>query len=225
MDDERRSFLSTFFRHVNSFKYALLSAFLNEHCVKDVTFEIKSDNKLGEDGFYTMPNMPRALLITGVEAFVNMTAAMGECVPDRFYQLSETIIRNRADCSFIIGKFTLIGTIVFQIKSKSSDVKIDEDNNNQSGEKKRTRGLDSAFQDLKIAGKEMSIGEESVQFAPGNLFEDCATPTPSIKYNGVSTLFLNAEKQIRKVVWDYSAARNENWIKIAKKKKNEKKGK
>ena len=158
---------------------------------------------------------------------MNMVTAMGECVPDRYYQLSETIIRNRADCSFIIGKFTLIGTIVFQIKSKSSDVKIDEDNNNQSGEKKRTRGLDSAFQDLKIAGKEMSIGEESVQFAPGNLFEDCATPTPSIKYNGVATLFLNAEKKIRRVVFDYSASRNENWIKIAKnnKKKSEKKGK
>ena len=203
-----------------------MSAFLNEHCVKDVTFEIKSDNKLGEDGFYTMPNMPRALLITGVEAFVNMTAAMGECVPDRFYQLSETIIRNRADCSYIIGKFTLTGSIVFQIKSKSSDIKIEEDSSsNVINEKKRTRGLDSAFQDLKITGEEMKIGEKPIQFAPGNLFKDCSTPIPPVKYNGVATLYLNAEKQIRKVVWDYSAARNENWIKIAKKKKSEKKGK
>ena len=224
MDDERRSFLSTFFRHINRSKYALLSAFLNEHCVKDVTFEIKSDNKLGEDGFYTMPNMPRALLITGVEAFVNMAAAMGECVPDRYYQLSETIIRNRADCSFIIGKFTLTGTIVFQIKSKSSDVKIEEDSSKEINEKKRIRGLDAAFQDLKITGEEMNIGEKPIQFAPGNLFKEFATPIPPVKYSGVATLYLNAEKQIRKVVWDYSGTRNENWIQITKK-KSEKKGK
>ena len=163
-----------------------------------------------------MPNMPRYFSVSGVDAFVNMLAAMGECVPDRFYELADTIIRNRFDCSFVIGKFVLTGTVVFQLAATTAASGGDNSktiNNETANETKKSH---SNFHDLTFTGQELKIEDDNVKFAPGNMFKDSAAPTPAIRYDGVATIYLNAEKKIRKLMFDYSPTRNENWVRIVK---------
>eukprot|EP01037_Dinobryon_pediforme_P028528 gene28528-31841_t len=49
--------------------------------------------------------------------------SMGDCVPDRFYTLEDSIIRNRMDGTLIISQFVVMGTGVRELTMKLESTK------------------------------------------------------------------------------------------------------
>ena len=89
-----------------------------------------------------------------------------------------------------------------------------------SEEDNESKKLRQAFNDLKLTGQEVSIENEKLKFAPGDLFKGSAAPNPTICFEGMATLYLNADGQIRRFELDYTENRKANWLNIKKKRTN-----
>ena len=189
-DDPRRQYLSTIFHFSNSCEFGKLSQFLHEHCTNDFEMHIKGKNPL----FSFTENeveLPKTIVVAGIDPYVNLNALMAECVPDRVYRVTETIIRNRFDCMIIISKYSITGTLVLKAKL------------NQNSDFKTPELKVGNFQQDMVTGSRLVGGENS----------------PHVSLESTATLVLDNTGKIRRLFFDYSSGRNEHWINIVNRKR------
>jgi len=225
--------MKTVFGYLNSFDFPNLSQFMHQHCTEDFIYCCK-----GDDNSRKM-YVPKSLTLTGVESFMSFVTSIGDCVPDRTYILTETIIRNRVDCCFILSKFVVSGTAVFQVQIQDDDpvmgtpsepIPMSEDikcKKRRMGDVKQFGSISnnssnnhgansSTFHDLDVVSTELEITKKDQKFGVGNFLKSGSI---NGRYDGVASLFLNREGKIRRFEINFSNQREANWVKIVDHKK------
>ena len=202
-DDPRRQYVTKFFQYMNGGEYEKLTTFLHESAAEDYFFHVNSapSNEIRTD---PNPYLPKSLIINGVDTFVNFMNSMGDCVPDRFYTLEDSIIRNRMDGTLIISQFVVMGTGVRELTMKLESTSIDDSSPFP------TRGGKVRYAEFNTGGKILTVEEER-QFKAGGILKG---GTCFIRLEGTSTMTLNSAGKICSVLWDFSDDRNANWINV-----------
>ena len=187
-NDPRRYYLNTIFQCSNSCDFVTLSRFMHAHATDDFTVICSGKNPL-LSFTDSKAHLPQSVTIVGVDAYINLNSSMGECVPDRYYSITETIIRNSLEYTIIMSKYVLTGTLVYKVNPPNKSV----------------------------LGSKMLVKETSYKpnFAGGSVAEEEST---TMTLEGTATCQLDKHGKIQRLCFDYTHLRNRNWIKLQKKK-------
>ena len=180
------------FSYTNSSEFDKLLNLMKDICAPDFQAHLKGHNPLFDFLTDHDPFVHKMVTIIGVESFVNMSATMANCVPDRLYTVKDTIIRNRPDSMVIMCKYVISGTLVLKVKIDDSNIS------------KQKETIVANFQQDKITSSWIVGNEDS----------------PTVSAECMATLQLNKDRKICRLILDYSRDRNKNWIKLSKRKRN-----
>ena len=189
-DDPRRNYLNKIFQWTNAGDFASLSEFLRTHSAEDFVVSVKGRNPLLSFSNAEM-HLPQSISIVGVDAYLNLNSSMGDCVPDRFYQPTETIIRNSRDKTIILSKYVLTGTLVYKVNPPQ-----------------------------KVSSSQLVVKDSSFKpnYAAGNFVSTEDDNNHSMSLEGTATLQMDKNGKIQRICFDYTNLRNKNWIKLQRKK-------
>lgn len=209
LDDPRRQYVAKFFQYINCGDYENLSKFLHEFAAEDFYYHAKSvpTNNQKKGGSEPDPYLPKSLLISGVDSFVSFSTSIGDCVPDRFYTIEDSIIRNRADGTLLISKFVVMGTGVRELTMK---LEPDNEFENDESSSYPSRIGKVRYTEFMTGGKDVALEDEH-HFKAGGMLK-CGVY--SLRYEGTCTMTLSTTGKICSVVWDFSDERNANWINV-----------
>ena len=179
------------FHYTNSSEFDKLLNLMKDICAPDFQTHVKGHNPLFDFVMDHDPFVHKTATVIGVESFVNMSATMANCVPDRLYTVKDTIIRNRPDSMVIMCKFVISGTLVLKMKIDDSNIS------------KQKEPIVADFHQGKITSSCIVGNEDS----------------PTVSAECMATLQLNKDGKICRMIIDYTRDRNKNWVKLSKRKR------
>lgn len=234
--DQRRGYIKILFHYINTFDFDNLSGFMKQSCTDDFIFHLKG--KYSVDAYGRKTYFPKFITVNGVDSFITFVSNLGECAPDRFYIVKETIIRNREDCSFVLCRFIFSGTLVYHLQIKHEedpstgppppplpsprasmrhiDKKIRPNSPVEKSPVNSFAPLPTSqaegFQDLdSLLVDNISITSNE-DLRVGDMFRNGGVTSNNIE--GTATLYLNKDGKVRKLEFDFTESKDTNWVKI-----------
>ena len=114
LDDPRRKLASEFFKHFHCDDFKTAREFMEANCTAD--FVYIDHLKDGQKKLF-----PKVLEIHGIDNFMNFAITSSAAVPDRLFNLSNTVIRSTASTDCIMARVTFEATVTRDLRLSGTE--------------------------------------------------------------------------------------------------------